>query len=238
MSEKYKKFTQIEHVLARPGMYIGDSKNIQSECWIVDNEKFSCKMCNWNAGIYKIFDEILTNASDEVQRNKDVKNIKVNISSDEISVYNDSGIPVEMHQEYKIYIPELIFGNLLTSSNYNDSEKRTTGGLNGLGAKLTAIFSTEFIIETCKDGKKYTQKFSNNLSKIDKPIISKSNKEYTKITFKPDLEKFGIKVINSDTIDVLTKRVYDISAITPKHVNVFLNSQKLKIKAHSFKLKA
>ena len=88
---------------------------------------------------------------------------KVKIENDEISVFNDSGIPIEVHPEYKVYIPELIFANLLTSSNYDDSQKRTTGGLNGLGAKLTAIFSQYFTVETAKDGKKYTQTFEKNL---------------------------------------------------------------------------
>ena len=233
MSDKYKKYSQIEHVLARPGMYIGDSKNIKSQCWVLESDKIVSRMCDWNPGVYKIFDEILTNASDEVQRNKNVTTIKVSFNEDEISIFNDSGIPIEIHEEYKIYIPELIFGNLLTSSNYDDSKKRTTGGLNGLGAKLTAIFSKEFIVETCNKGKKYTQKFLDNLSKIEKPKITSSNKEYTKISFKPDLNKFGIDSINKDTMDILIKRVYDLAAITPKHINIVLNSEKIKIKDFS-----
>ena len=169
MAETYKKYSQIEHVLARPGMYIGDTKCTSLETWVVDIENNTAvfKVCKWNPGIYKIFDEILVNAIDEVQRNKNVKTIKVEISEQVISVYNDSGIPIEIHPEYNIYIPELIFANLLTSSNYDDSVKKTTGGLNGLGAKLTAIFSKTFTVETAKDGKKYTQTFEENLSKIE-----------------------------------------------------------------------
>ena len=142
MTENYKKYTQIEHILARPGMYIGDTKCTSGECWIVNLETNTSeiKMCKWNPGIYKIFDEILVNATDEVQRNKLVKCIKIEINDKYISIYNDSGIPIETHPEYNIYIPELIFANLLTSSNYDDTVKRTTGGLNGLGAKLTAIY--------------------------------------------------------------------------------------------------
>ena len=139
-------------------MYVGDTKCTTSKCWVLnENEngnenRAEFKLCKWNPGIFKIFDEILVNAADEAQRNKSMKCIKVKIENDEISIYNDSGIPIEIHPEYKVYIPELIFANLLTSSNYDDSQKRTTGGLNGLGAKLTAIFSEYFIIETAKDG--------------------------------------------------------------------------------------
>jgi DNA topoisomerase-2 len=234
MAEKFKKYTQIEHILARPGMYLGDIKCVNSEMWKIEEEKLNYSMCNFNPGIYKLFDEIITNASDEVQRNENVKCIKVEISQEKISVYNDSGIPIEIHPEYKIYIPELIFGNLLTSTNFDDSQKRTTGGLNGLGAKLVNVFSTEFIIETCNSGKKYTQKFECNMSKKSKPVITESKKDnYTKISFKPDYARFGISEMSHDTLCILTKRVYDICAITPKRVSVQLNGKKLNIKDFS-----
>ena len=111
MTDTYKKYTQIEHVIARPGMYVGDTKCTTGDCWIIEDNKAVLKSCKWNPGIFKIFDEILVNAADEVQRNKAVKCIKVKIENDEISVFNDSGIPIEIHPEYKIYIPELIFAN-------------------------------------------------------------------------------------------------------------------------------
>ena len=237
VENRYKKFTQIEHVLARPGMYIGEISTLTSEQWILDskNEKIINKIITWNPGIYKIFDEIVTNASDECQRNKSVKNIKVEFNKDTISVFNDgSGIPIQIHKEHQIYVPELIFGNLLSSSNYNDSEKRTTGGLNGLGAKLTNIYSTEFVIETVCSGEKYIQIYRNNMSEINKPEISKTKeKDYTKITFTPDYKKFKLSKLeeeNHETIDVLKKRVFDLSAITPKSVSIFINNEKIKCK--------
>jgi len=233
MTDKYKKYSQREHVLARPGMYVGDTKNCSGNAWIYTPEGMKNTQGEWNPGIYKIFDEILTNASDEVQRNKSVNCIKVKITGDKISVYNNSGIPIELHEEYNIYIPELIFANLLTSSNYDDTQERTTGGLNGLGAKLTAIFSKSFTVETAKNGKKYIQTFTDNLSKISKPKITESNDEYTKITFIPDYEKFGITGINDFTNSILEKRVLDLCAITPKNVAVHLNGQKMKVKDFS-----
>ena len=105
MAENYKKYSQIEHVLERPGMYVGDISDVSSECWIINQEtnNASVKTCRWNPGIFKIFDEILTNASDERQRNINMTCIKVWISDDNtISIYNDSGIPIEIHPEYKI----------------------------------------------------------------------------------------------------------------------------------------
>lgn len=115
-------------------------------------------------GLYKIFDEILVNAADNKQRDPKMDAVEVVIDPEQnlISVYNNGdGIPVEIHQEEGVYVPELIFGHLLTSSNYDDAEKKTTGGRNGYGAKLTNIFSTEFVIETAdgKRQKKYKQVF-------------------------------------------------------------------------------
>lgn len=237
IEQTYKKFTQIEHVLARPGMYIGDIATTESNQWIIDSDnKIIEKNVKWNPGIYKIFDEIITNASDECQRNKSVKNIKVDIVNDMISVTNDgTGIPIEIHKEHSVYVPELIFGNLLSSSNYDDTKKRTTGGLNGLGAKLTNIYSNEFIIETVNSGKKYIQVFKNNMSIIEKPTITNcKSKDYTKITFTPDFSKFKLKSLSDySTIDILKKRVFDISAITPKTVSVYFNSEKIKCKDFS-----
>ena len=237
VEDTYKKYTQIEHVMARPGMYVGEIATITSEQWILNKEKdkLISKFVKWNPGIYKLFDEIITNAADESQRNVLLKNIKISITGNTISVYNDgAGIPIQLHKEHGIYVCELIFGNLLSSSNYNDKVKRTVGGLNGLGAKLTNIFSKEFIVETVSNGQKYTQIFKNNLSEIQSPIIekvSKSTKDYTKISFTPDFEKFGMKQLDEDdTLAVLEKRIFDVSAITAKHVSVFYNDEKIKYK--------
>ena len=236
IEKTYKKFTQIEHVLARPGMYVGDIKTVTSNQWILEDSDIIFKQVKFNAGIYKIFDEIITNASDECQRNNDVKTIKVSIKDDTISVMNDgTGIPIVIHKEHNIYVPELIFGNMLSSSNYDDSEKRTTGGLNGLGAKLTNIYSKEFTIETVSKGQKYIQTFRDNMSVIEKPKITKSSgKEYTKISFIPDFSKFGLKKLDQyDNVDILKKRVFDISAITNKRVSIHFNDSKINCKDFS-----
>lgn len=232
IEDTYKKYTQLEHVLARPGMYIGEITNISAENWSIEHDAMVLKELTWNPGLYKIFDEVLVNAIDQSQRSNQVKKISVEITDDSISVLNDGpGIPIEIHKEYNIYVPELIFGNLLSSSNYDDSKKRTVGGTNGLGAKLANIYSTEFVVETCSNGKKYTQVFSENMSKVGKPKIVDSTKEYTKITFKPDFKRFGMKNLSEfDNIKVLSKRVYDASATTNKNVVVYINGNKIKVK--------
>ncbi|CAG8851801.1 19873_t:CDS:1, partial [Gigaspora margarita] len=142
-------------------------------------------------------------------------------------------IPIEMHKDENIYVPELIFGHLLTSSNYDDNEKKVTGGRNGYGAKLTNIFSTEFIVETTDTTvkKKYRQVFKDNMSvkQNAKLTLYSKKEEYTEITFKPDLAKFGLTELTDDIIALLKKRVFDMAGCV-KNVKVFLNDERLKIK--------
>ena len=165
--------------------------------------------------------------------------IKVNIdeSRNQISIKNNGrGIPVEIHKDHGIYVPELIFGNLLTSSNYNDNIRKVTGGRNGYGAKLTNIFSKKFIVETAdkKQKKLYKQTFTQNMLSKSKPEIKEYHKEdYTCITFEPDLQKFNMEKLDEDIIALFKKRVYDIAGITPKSVSVYLNDVKLNVKNFS-----
>jgi len=162
--------------------------------------------------------------------------IKVTIDVEEstISVYNSGkGIPIEIHSQENMYIPELIFGHLLSSSNYDDDEKKLTGGRNGYGAKLANIYSHEFTVETAdkNTAQKYKQTWTDNMSKCGKPKITKNSKgeEYTRITFRPDLKRFGMDCIDKDTASLLRKRVYDLAG-TVKDVKVVLDDERLKIK--------
>jgi DNA topoisomerase-2 len=162
----------------------------------------------------------------------DTIKVTINREQNEISIYNNGkGIPIEIHKEEKVYVPELIFGHLLTSSNYNDNEKKVTGGRNGYGAKLCNIFSTEFIVETADKVKKYKQRFTDNMNKIEKPKIlaNPREEEYTKITFKPDLAKFSMEAMDDDIEALLKKRVYDLAG-TVVDVKVYLNNERIKIR--------
>jgi len=160
--------------------------------------------------------------------------VKIDVENKTISVRNDGrGIPVEVHETEGIWIPELIFGQLLTSSNYDDDEAKVTGGRNGYGAKLANIYSTEFIVETAdsRTGKKYKQVFNDNMSKKGKPKITdnKKDEDWTEITFTPDLKRFNMEEFDKDTVSLLQKRVYDMAGIT-KGVKVFLNGKKLAVR--------
>ena len=163
VEETYTKMSSHEHVLKKPNTYIGSIEPDEIEIWINNSEgKMEYKKITYVPGLYKIYDEILVNAHDHAMRpNTNCKTIKVNIDKEkgEISVWNDGdGIPVQKHSEYKMYIPEMIFGYLRTSSNYTEGN-RFWGGTNGFGAKLPNIYSKDFYVETVDviNKKKYIQ---------------------------------------------------------------------------------
>lgn len=235
IEEKYKKKTQHEHILSVPGMWVGSIELDTMMMWVYnsDTSLIENKEITMNPGLYKIFDEALVNARDHSIRDKTCKNINVDINKDtgEISIYNDgNGIDVEIHKEHKIYIPEMIFGNLLTSTNY-EVKGKTVGGLNGLGIKINNIFSTRFQIETidAKRKKLYKQVFENNMFTINPPVITDTkNKPFTRVSFIPDYKRFNMKGLTGDMISLFEKRVHDLAACT--NVNVALNGKPIKIK--------
>ncbi|XP_050209559.1 DNA topoisomerase 2 [Mercurialis annua] len=238
IEETYQKKSQLEHILLRPDTYIGSIEKHVQTLWVYENDTMVNRSVTYVPGLYKIFDEILVNAADNKQRDPkmDALRVTIDVENNMISVYNNGdGVPVEIHKEEGVYVPELIFGHLLTSSNYDDSEKKTTGGRNGYGAKLANIFSTEFVIETA-DGKrlkKYKQVFSNNMGKKSSPSITKckQGENWTKISFKPDLAKFNMEMLEEDVVALMKKRVIDMAGCLGHNVKVELNGKRVPIKS-------
>jgi len=248
IEETYQKKTPHEHVLCRPDTYVGSVEPMTEKMFVYDHDQEAIvnKTITYTPGLFKIFDEIIVNAADNKQRdpNMDKLDVTINAEKNTISVKNNGlGIPVEYHSEHNCYVPTLIFSHLLTGSNFDDDEEKTTGGRNGYGAKLANIFSTEFIVECMdvKKGKKFHQVFTNNMTTVGKPIIKnctaaeKKKGDYTKITFSPDLEKFKMTSLDEDTVALLSKRAYDIAGsmcnIGGKNLVVTLNGKKVPIKS-------
>ena len=248
LSNKYQQKTDKEHILSNPDTYIGSIEEIESPLYILNEtgDKITEKTVKYIPGLFKLFDEGIVNCRDHVIRMKQavannvenalpVNNIEITIDNDgTITMMNDgNGIDVAEHPEYKIWIPELIFGHLRTSTNYDKTEKKIVGGKNGFGFKLVLIWSSYGSIETVDHvrGLKYKQEFKSNLDEICKPSITKcKSKPYTKIVFKPDYQRLGIAGLTSDFIAYLKKRVYDVSAITDKNLKVKYNSNLVPVK--------
>ncbi|XP_023133313.2 DNA topoisomerase 2-beta isoform X1 [Amphiprion ocellaris] len=231
----YQKKTQLEHILLRPDTYIGSVEPITQQMWVFDEEiGMNQREITYVPGLYKIFDEILVNAADNKQRDKSMTGIKITIDpeSNTISIWNNGkGIPVVEHKDEKMFVPALIFGHLLTSSNYDDEEKKVTGGRNGYGAKLCNIFSTKFTVETaCKEYRQsFKQTWQNNMSKTSDPKIKLfDGDDFTCVTFQPDLSKFKMEKLDKDIVALLTRRAYDVAG-SCKGVKVSLNGKKLPV---------
>ena len=198
IEREFQRKTPLEHVLLRPGMYVGNTEHVTEEVWTITtsssskSKKGKKKKTKENLrgqggvgrvggglvesgplsplhgfvatrqqrtyvpSLYKIFDEILVNAIDNLQRSRGdhaMTRIRVDIemdggrggggagggagggrgslsspSSPRITVWNDGrGIPVRMHRSEKMWIPELVFGHLLTGSNFGAGGSEATG---------------------------------------------------------------------------------------------------------------
>ena len=232
-----KKENQHKHILDLPDTYIGSIDSHTKELWILENDELTKKKISFVPSLFKIFDEIIVNARDQTIRDPTCQNIKISIDKEtgSISVYNDGedGIPIVVHKDYNVYIPQMIFTELMTSSNYEQKGK-IVGGKNGFGAKLTNIYSKQFEIKIVdkKRKKSYYQLCKDNMYKINDPVIETSkDKSSTMITFVPDYEKFGLKGMTDDIYSLFCKRVYDVAGCTNKNVKVYLNDEEIKIKS-------
>jgi DNA topoisomerase-2 len=240
IEDKYKQLQHREHIYKLPDTYIGSVEFTSQECFVLNDEQTAMERRTLEIvpGFFKIFDEILVNAIDHKQRDPTVRNIRVQFERglSEIVVQNDgNGIDVCVHNDTGLYVPEMLFGHLLTSSNYREDERRTTGGKNGYGATLASIFSQYFIVETVDATRqlKYIQRFSDNNQTIHPPKITKcTTKPYTRVTFLPDYAKFKLtEGITADLYQLLVRRIYDVTAVTPADVSVYLNNTRLRIKS-------
>ena len=201
-------------------------------------------------GLYKLFDEGMVNMRDHVVRQAQavadgkpdalpVTTLEVEIDPVDGAIHmtNDgNGIDVAQHPEHKLWIPEMIFGHLRTSTNYDENKKeKIVGGKNGFGFKLVLIWSVWGRVETVDHirGLKYVQEFKNNLSEIGAPVITKSKvKPYTRVSFRPDYARFGLvgNNLTPDMTALFLKRTYDIAAVTDKTVKVKCNGDLIPVR--------
>ena len=248
LAKTYQKKTDKQHVLDNPDTYTGSMEPTDYETYIFDKDSSSVVRKNLTIipGLYKLFDEGIVNCRDhQVRTEQDmtackpntipVSYIDVSISDDGIiTMTNDgNGIDIVKHPEHNIWIPEMIFGHLRTSTNYDKEQKKIVGGKNGFGFKIVLIWSTWGKIETIDHvrGLKYTQEFTDNLTVIKTPTIKKCRtKPYTSVSFKPDYKRLGITGLSLDMINLFHRRVYDIAAVTNKKIKVKYNGEIIPVK--------
>ena len=237
MDESIQKLTHVEHILKRPDSYVGPVSRVGEPYWVYENGHFEKKNVVYSPALLKIFDEILVNAID---RNslypKNVTSLCVSIDKTlgEITIENNGplgGIAVKMHEKEGLWNPELTFGHLLTSTNYDDTQKRVVGGRNGYGAKLTNVYSTKFSVKI-KDGENkcvYTQEWSDNMKKCHTPKIKKYAGATSSVCVKfvPDWKRFGMSGMDESIYKIFEKRVYDASICTSQNCKVKFQGEPL-----------
>ena len=213
-----RKIAQIsmrDHVLTRP-MWAG-SMNIQdidTYVYNAEDQRFVIESLKYSPVLAKIIDEIVVNASDQhIMYPKLVNKLDITLDDDgTISVYNNGkGFDIEKTKNEKgveMYSPQLAFTEFLAGSNLNDDEdtERIVGGQNGIGAKLTVVFSKEFVIETTDAGIYYRQVYKDNMTDIGIPEIirlsssegkalsAEKKKSHTRVTFLPDYKRLKIDI--------------------------------------------
>ena len=237
----YDKKTPIQHILDRPDTYVGDIEKTTDAMDVVEEGIIVSKTITYVPGFLKIFDEIMVNSSDAAQNDASCDTIKVYYNMEEgyIRVFNNCGksIPILEHPVHKSLIPSMIFGELLTSSNYDDTKKRTTGGRNGYGAKLCNVLSNTFKVEIgdCENEKQFSQTWKNNMSIAEKASVKKYTKKtgYVDITFHPDLKRFGLDSLDDVHMNLFHRRAIDIAGISNGRIKVFFND--VKIEVNNFK---
>lgn len=232
IERQYRKLSEVEHVLHRPGRYIGSIAPHDENAWVYDSvaKRMQKQDVTYNPGFIKLFDEVVSNSVDHSKRPEgkalDIIRIDVDRETGEISVYDNGGIPVLKHQEYDQWVPEMIF-ELRAGSNFDDDDEAMLTGQNGEGAALTNIFSTQFTVETCDGKKKFKMVFEDNSQKRNPPKITdaEGSKGYTRISYTPDWAKLGC-TLTDDNYTMLLKRMVDVAG-TNTHLKVYFNGERI-----------
>jgi DNA topoisomerase-2 len=213
--------TQKQHIYEVTDTYVGSDEKIPRVASLLQVEPLRIveTTITLPVAVERLFVEILSNASDNVDRSRradvDPGNIEVHVDSQDVLVRNGGlTIPVEIHPTYGVYTPELIFGNLLTSSNYNKEVDRTGCGRNGYGAKLVNIFSQIFSVEVGDPvrGLRYSQTWRNNMEIRDDPVIERYQGEpFVQIGYRLDFQRFGYRHYPDEAIALFGRHAADTS---------------------------
>jgi len=240
LSTAYQRKTHREHILDLPDTYIGSVTTTNEEVFLRDEDGFKAETIPVNPGFYKLIDELLVNAHDQVvrlrsrQSTNPVKNIEIHCGATLFSIKND-GEPIDVaeHPEHKTWIPQMIFGELLTSTNYDKNEKKLVGGKNGYGVKLVNIFAEEMVVTVVDQprGLKYKQTFKKNMTEVEKPIvIANKGKSSVQVIWTPDFKRFGMQSIDDGMMRLIERRVWDLAMTLGKDVKVTWNETPVKCK--------
>ena len=229
--QKIQQKTQIEHVLHRPGMYIGSIVEERVEGFGLVGEKFEIVSRSYVKGLVKAFNEVIDNSIDEYVRTKGqfATVISVQMTDTTFRCFdNGRGIPnekmVTLTGETK-YQAEVAFTEMLSGSNYDNKDEATIG-TNGLGSKASSIFSTKSVIQNSDGKTRVTIETKNHLEEI-KVQEDKTTKRGVDFTITPDLEYFGIQDLSAH-FDIIRERLLHLSISYP-NITFKFNKKSMKL---------
>ena len=240
LSSNYQRKTHREHILDLPDTYVGSIVTGPEEVFVRDGDNFKSATIPVNPGFYKLVDELLVNAHDHAIRLRSkasanpVKAIEISCTPTTFTIKND-GEPIDVaeHPDHKVWIPQMIFGELLTSTNYNKDEKKLVGGKNGYGVKLVNIFAKQMVLTVVDQPRSltYVQTFKDNMTVIGKPAV-KASKQKSSVTVEwtPDFARFGMTDIPAEMQSLIERRVWDLAMTLGKDVKVSWNGTAVKCK--------
>lgn len=219
----YRKYDSTrEHIYNIPDTYAGSDEKMERDERVLNLQTmmFEENQIELPEAVERIFVEISSNSGDNVARSLrhgvDPGEVVINMSREVISVRNGGiPIPVEIHPKEKVWAPQLIFGVLHSSSNYDTSTVRTECGRNGYGAKLTNIFSKQFMVTIGDPNNKrwYRQIWNENMSIRGEPEIKENydGESFVEIVYKMDFKRFGYEHYPDEAFKLFARHAADMS---------------------------
>lgn len=205
-----------EHVLMRPGMYIGSTS--------LEKHSDTCVEGKWGelsyvAGLVKCANELIDNSVDEAIRTKFeyANKISVEVTNTTVTIEdNGRGIPQDEVQDDSgntLFRPQAAWCLTMAGSNFSDD--RETMGMNGVGSALANYFSALFVGETGNGKTLMTVNCSNNADNVS--VHTKRSKwQGTKVRFIPDFSRFECSEIDENTMLVLKERLTTLAVCYPE----------------------
>ena len=196
-ADKFKKLSPTEHVLAAPVMYVGSVKRILRKEWHLIKNKVINHDTDIPVAMVHLFKEAISNVADNAQKSREngvsPGECFIEIKGNLVLIKN-GGLSIEIVKNSEgVYIPETIFSDMLSGSNF--VEERTAGGAHGIGIKAVNILSKEFtlLVENAVQHKSYQQTWTNNNKAKTKPIITdyKGKESFVTISYTIDHQRFG-----------------------------------------------
>lgn len=171
----------VEHIRARPGMYIGDTAAY---------------------GLHHVLYEVVDNSIDEAMAGH-CKSILVTLRADGAASVEDDGrgIPVGWKEDHKMSALELILTKTGSGAKFDRNSYKVSAGLHGIGVTAVNAVSEWLEVQSIREGKIWSMRFERGKPTRKLEAIGDSGgRTGTIVTFKPDSTMFTVTELSHETI--------------------------------------